>query len=130
MELIIKAFAAKLEKGETKKDADRRRLLNAIAGYVDDLDAPACEMHQQYEALNFAFAGYCAAGTFRRAFQEKLPVDAHVAALAGSSLRRLELSLEGISPIGDHELVLLARAFPETLEHLDLDLFGCEHIKG
>jgi hypothetical protein len=119
-ELCVKALNFDVKRAEASVEADRRHILNAIAG-VSHLDAEPLENHTEYERVNRLLRGRLASGAFAQAVAFKIPDLAKIGnAMRDSGLERLELRFTN----ADDPFTPLANALPSTLKDLFLDFSG------
>lgn len=125
-ELQLRALAVELQTAQASQDADRRQILNSIAGAADLTLEPPTE-HPAYDSLNAMLRGRFAAASVVKAVERGHDVGLLGRLLAASGLATVSLHFGGESRkvLGDHVVELLARSLPPRLEQLFLGFAGC-----
>jgi len=113
-----------LERAESSVEADRRHILNSLAG-VKDLEAEPPDAHERFDAANRRLRGIFAAAAWPNAFAKGMAEDMGLpqTLAADTDCRNLVFSLQGIA-VDDAGAMLLAKSLPPNLRSLSLDLAG------
>lgn len=124
LSVVDKAVSFDIMLAEASVDADRKCILNSIAG-VTDLVAEPLVAHDHYIELNNTLRGRFAAAIWRRALEAGRPMGGYQSYLANGSITTLSLGFLGCARLNDEAVACLAAGLPRRLEELALDFSGC-----
>jgi len=120
-DLTCEALQVDVKRAKASMEADRRGILNFIAGLAD-LGAAPHDEHETYERLNAELRGKFAAGSWRSALERGEEMRSYEVALRNSRLQDLTFSFRQCGQLTDDALGALAGSLPEELQSLSLGL--------
>jgi hypothetical protein len=121
--LARKGLDVRVENAQASQPADRRHILNAIAGRpADEVDLEPHASHPRYTELDQTLRGRFLACTWRKLVEEGEDMARWAQPLRESGLRKLEVSFAVCKQFDDAQAQLLAGALPDLLDALDLGL--------
>lgn len=133
LHVIETGMQLELEKAESTVAADRRHILNSLAGSVSFDDEPP-STHENYNKVKSQLRATFALAAWRQARDQGFVDDLKLHSVLSADIWRESISLDFGHPttngpeFNDNELILLAGSFPPSLKSFDLDLAGCRDI--
>jgi len=129
IQILAKGLKLRLEEAQATSPADRRHILNCLAGQAD-LNAAPLKEHPNYDKVNKKLHATFAIATWAQAITHGAVDELMLANLLKDDVWRhsLVLDVSGCSMVDDKALESIGAGLPPSLEELDLGFGGCEKI--